>query len=414
MQKITSKRILALLFISSLFISACHDEDDSDSGKLNPFVDTPANPILTDEGSLHLFKISSFIEDSVNVDNDVMVLTFDNFTPSSTSQEPDTDEDQTLNDLGWTQNDWDENTTNWLSVASPQSSSIYQKTRQYRILENNLLSAPHTQLNRPTYEAIDKNIYERQLGATFVWDLGNYTDDSGKDVSGDQLVDYEFFTAPGLSFDLLDQVSIWAENAVFSNGAKIYGGTRSIAADLLTVESVENSGNFSLTNTRFGTGQPDLETAILIYPENGARLEYRFTVDYATHGKMYITFDTNNDLAYLWTTQSGNVFFSVPYTVHANPSYLEIDISSLDESIRNLLGGLPAYFNPVIIGPYTEDGTASDNIADKSYFYGKHYIKTNAVNRLKLSPVFFFNSIAKADIQNTFKSWRETRQLDGP
>jgi hypothetical protein len=411
MKNLLSKTFVCAFLVSSLFISACHDEEDTDSDKLNPYVDTPANPILTAEGSLHLFDISSFIQDPLNVDNDIMVLTFNNFTPATSNDEPDEDENDTLNDLGWTQNDWNEDApTNWLTISSPASSTLYQKTRQYRVLEDGLLSAAITTLNRPVYEAIDKNIYERQLGAVFVWDFGNYTDEAGEDVSGEDMIDYENF----YNFDLLDHVSIWAENAVFSSGAKIYGATRSIAADTLTVESVENNGNFSLSYTKFGTGQPDLESAIAIYPQYGTRMEYRFTVDYATHSTVYITFDTATDMAYLWQTQGGSVVFSAPYTLHSNPSYLEIDTASLAEDERIILGGIPAYFNPVIIGPYTEDGTASNNLADKSYFYGKHYIKTNAVNRLNLSPIFFFNPIAKTDIQNTFKAWREERHLDGP
>lgn len=389
-------------------LAACHEDKLEDAEALDPYVDTPANPILAAEGSLHLFTFSTFTEDIADIRNDLMVLSFDNFTPSSSNIEPDKDEDKTQNDLGWTQTSWDEDTVKWLSIESPKSSIVFNKPRQYRVLKDNELSAPTTTLNQPIYEAIDENVYERQLAATFVWDLGNYTDEAGDDVSGDKIADYESF----YGFALLQHAAIWAENLYFSNGATIYGATRSVAADTLVIEGVDDNGIFTLSKTRFGTGLPDIETALQAYPQGSSRLEYRFTVDYATHSKIYMSFDTSNNKAYIYNTPSGTVYFEVPYIINTLDSYIELDTSILSESERIILGGLPTYFNPIIAGPYTDDGSFSSDITDKSYFYGKHYVKTNEINRLKLSPIFFLNPTAKSDVENAFKNWRDQRHLE--
>jgi hypothetical protein len=402
-------KVVLLVLSGFLLLTACHDDDDEeDKDALNPYVDTPANPFLVQEGSLHLFKIDTFFQDLADIDNDIMVLTFDNFTPASTNIEPDEDEDKTLNDLGWTQTSWDEDTTAWLQVSSPKSTAIHQKTRQYRILTADNLSAAHTTLNQPIYEAIKKNVYERQLAATFVWDLGNYTDDMGDDVSGEEIADYESF----YGFELLEHASIWGDGLFFSNGATIYGATRSVAADTLVIESVDNGSSFSLAPTKLGAGIGDIETALDAYPQGVARLEYRFTVDYSTNSIVYISFDTSNDLAYIYTSSSGSTNFSVPYTIHTTPSYVELDTASLDDSQRFILNGLQPYFNPIIAGPYTADGTTSSEITDKAYYYGKHYIKTNEASRLTLKPLFFLDPTATSDVQNAFKTWRQERHIE--
>jgi len=403
-------------------LSGCHEEQAGTSSSLDPYVDNPAYATLVKEGSLHTFTFTTFTEDlnkPNGILNDIMVLNFDNFTPAKTTIEPKKDEDQTLNDLGWTQSAWDEIKREWSLLNSPKSASPYNKTRQYRRFnfDTGNLDAAVTALNYPIYEAIDKNIYEKHLGNYFVWDLGNYTKDLGENVSGKKLIDYKQF----YGFDLLPNVEKWGldlkNNNVpvrFSTNARIYGATFSVAEDALVIESVFDNNNFNLTKTKFGTGQSDIETALLAYQRNVARLEYNFTLNYGYSNKIYMSFDTISNIAYLYPESSGigGVEFSAPYTVKTNPNYIEINTANMTESERIILKKLPTYFNPIIMGPFTDDGSVSNDPSKNSFFYGKRYIKTDKINRLKLSPVFIFNTIAKNDIENAFKQWRIERHLE--
>lgn len=413
MNHYTSIKFITALLVLCAAVSSCRDSEEDEDG-LNPYVQEPAYAILLREGSLHLLSVVTFYEDPGNIDNDLMVLHFDSFSPASTNVEPDEDkdEDKTLNDLGWIRSSWDEDSLTWKSNTNPKSSETYGKTRPYRLLTMGGLSAPVTALNQPIYEAVDENVYERQLAATFVWDFGSYTDETGEDISGEEIAEYESLNLGSNNYELLPYATIWGENVPFSSGAKIYGATRSVATDTLVIEAVEDLGSFSLTKTRFGTGIASIEDALSAYPQDVQRLEYRYTLDYSSYNKLYISFETSNDIAYVYNSASGSVYFEVPYTVHTDPSYIEIDTASLADDARIILGGLPTYFNPIIAGPYTSDGSYSGNISNKSYFYGKHYIKTDAVNRLQLTPVFFLNNQAKTDVENTFRSWRQTRHFE--
>lgn len=414
MNKLSIVSALCFIGIYSV-IAGCHDEEPVEDA-LDPYVENPAYNLLVSTGALYTFTFSSLIEDSNDIRNDIMVLNFDNFTPPSTNIEPRPDDVQTTNDLGWKQSAWDEANRIWAVPSSPKSSSPYNKVRQYRLLnaDTNNLDAAITTLNNPTYEAINKNIYERQLGAVFVWDFGNYTQSKGENVSNKKMTDYETF----YGFSLLPNVNKWGVtytthlNRRFSTNAIIYGATYSVAKDTLTVESVYDNGSYSLTKTKFGTGEADIETALLSYPQGSSRLEYGFTLNYTQNNKIYMSFDTASNIAYLYPTSTSSVEFSVPYTLHSNPDYVEINTSSLTESGRIILNNLPTYFYPIITGPFTENGSLSSDPSQKSFFYGKHYVKTDALSRLKLQPVFMFNPTAKADIENAFKQWRLDRHFD--
>ena len=414
----TRHRWLLVLVLGSV-LSACNggsdDEEDDDVS-----VARPANEILLEEGSLHRFHMRSFYRDSVDIDNDIMILDFDNFRPAASNVEPDEDDDQTLNDLPYSKDSWNETTVSWASISNPLlADSTFQKIRSWRVLSNNNLWAPVQRLNQPIYETIDENVFERQLATRFVWDFGGYGDiRTDLDLSGDAIEDYQTL----YGFDFLPYAQIWAESGGwvsdgdfdfrFSEGATVYGASRSVASDTLVVESVDNNGEFDLALTRFGQGLADIDTALAAYPHAGARLAYRFTVDYSQHHIIYLSFDTALKTVRLYSDNSGGSHIAeTAYNEHPENSYIEIDTSALDSADRILLG-LPAYFHPIITGPFTSDGSISADISQKAYYYGKRYIRTDELNRLALTPYFFMNNTAKEDIKRAFREWREQEHLD--
>lgn len=397
------KKYLVLLGISAtLAVTGCNSGDETDDDQ-SVDVGKPANDILVEEGSLHIFRVQDFYQDNDDIDNDIMILTIDNFAPSSSTVEPDEDEDQTLNDLPYTQQSWKEDNISWASNSNPLLDSKYQKPRSYRVLKDNVLqAAPAGTLNKPVYETIDDNVFERQLGASFVWDFGNYGDNKSKqDVSNKKLEDYDTL----YGYSVLPHISVWSDldgqtAPRFSEGAVIYAASRSVAYDAVVVEAVINGNDFDLAPTRIAAGSADLTAALALYPYGGSRLAYQFTVDYDKHYTVYMNFDTVLGKARLYDTSGGSTpVAEADLTLHADKPYAEIDTMALTSGERLLLN-LPSYFNPVIIGPF-----------DGAYFYGKHYVRTNETNRLLLEPVFFLNPEAKSDVEDVFKAWRNQEHL---
>lgn len=407
-------------------LSACNGSDEEEtSSDLDPNVKVPAMDILEAEGTLHIFTLQDFDTDPTD---DVPTRAFiANFSMPAVTYEPDEeDEDETLNDLGWTENKWVDSSRDWVLISNPELDTQFEDLREYRVLEDGNLQAPVAKLNQPTFEAIDENIYERYLGAIFVWDMDNLTDKAGEDVSGEEIADYQDYE----DYAILPEAEIWGDNVDFSEGAVIYGATRSVAADVITVEAVGADGSFSLSPTHIssGDGEATIEDALASFPLYGTtRLAYQFTLNYGTtqltsykpnavryetNNTIYLTFDTNTLEVGLYTNSTGSsLVTTTSYTDYSTDGYIEIDTRSLDEGDRKLLG-LPTYFNPVILGPFSTDGSALTNTTDNAYFYGKHYIKTTDSNRTSLDPVLFLNPTAKNDVMSAFESYQDERYDD--
>ncbi len=392
--KALSPSTFIIILLCTVLISACNRDDDEASSE-SIKVSGPANEILQKEGSLHIFSVQKFEQASDSRD-DIMLLTIDSFSPSVTNIEPeDEDDDQTLNRLKYKQLSWEELNLAWATIENPLQDSKYMKPRSYRVLEDGFLQAAKTILNRPIYETIDDNIFERQLAARFVWDFSRYGDvRAERDVFGDRLDDYENL----YNYPVLPHVDIWADiefdTVRFSDGALIYAASRSVALDTVVVESVFNNNGYTLSPTRIAAGMTNLNDALNSFPIGGNRLAYQFTVDYDQHHTLHISFDLANAKAQLFNTASGSQIAEADLIIDSTKPYAEIDTMALDSSLRATLN-LPSYFNPVIIGPF-----------EGAFFYGKRYIKTDAINRLLLQPVFFLNNPAKNDVENTFKRWR--------
>ena len=402
-----------------LLLASCNNDDEYEEEEdTSADVGKSAHPVIVEAGSFHIFSLKEFYQ-AADVDDDIMVLVFDDFTPSATTEDPDEDDedaDQTANYLGWTQEYWQEETLSWGTNQLPKQDSAYQKSREYRVLTDNQLKAPTTVINEPIYETIDDDIFERQLAATFVWDMASYgIFDSEHEVDRDDIADYENF----YSFSILPHASIWAEDAEFSEGAIIYGASRSVNEEVIVVESVfGDDSKFSLDDTEFAQGATSLKAALEQYSSDTKRLEYQYTLDYKEHYSIYLSFETSNfDSTGSGTAKvsrsSGSETHDVSYTVHYdeahNPIYIEIDTASLSSGIRDLLGNLPAYFNPVILGPFSKNGSQLSETDVKRYYYGKRYIRTDEDNRIHLKPVIFLNETAKNDIKTAFSNWRIER-----
>ncbi len=428
-----SLAIILTLFSLSFVLTACHDEDDEmeddEISELDPAVGESAYPILEDEGSLHIFTVEKFIQHDTadtdgNIYKDQMELTFDSFLPALSTEEPDIDDDENLsdNDLGYTQIYWyeesnEDNTAlddyppRWKDRDPLSDSKFLNNDREYLIVSDGEISDIYDSNYRPLYEVIDEEIYERHQSVVFVWDFDDIdfasdTLESERDVSGDDLKDWErLFIYQG--YDILPHASIWGEDDEFSQGATIYGATRSIAKNIVVIEAVKKNSNdnYSLSTARFHSGTDDIETWLgNNYPADGdagSHLEYLFTVDFFTHHFLYMQFDTINKEVQLFTTNTTipDNRITVEYSVNTEEKYIEIYTSSLAKTTLDGLN-LPAYFNPVIAGPFGDDN---------DYYYGKRYIETDYDQRLKLEPVFFLNSTAKSDVETAFQEWRIER-----
>lgn len=424
-----SLTILLTLFTLCFVINGCRDDDDEpeeETSKLHPDVDTPAYPILLEANSLHIFTVQDFFEDKINgtygnIFKDRMELFIDNFTPAQSTEEPDDDADiLSSNDLGYTRSIWTEVSNSekdallyakaWEVDNLPLRDSRYtQNDREYRILTNGVLQQSRTSDYMPLYEVIDKNIYEKRQEVVFTWDFGGAADvDAKEDVSRDDIDDWETIFI-NRSYTILPYASIWGDDYKFSEGAIIYGATRSIAKDILVIEAVyNNEGNnnkkFTIEKAKISSGANDITTALAPYSsDNNAsvHLNYQFTEDFFSHHSVFLQFDTLQKQAHLFTTNnaSDSDKIKVPYIEHYDKSYIEIDLSSLTKSQLDGLN-IPAYFNPIIAGPFGDDN---------DFYYGKHYIKTDDAQRLKLEPVFFLNNIAKNDVAQAFENWRSER-----
>ena len=401
-------RLAALLLIFCLILGGC-DNNDEDDDSISSTFGEPAHPILEAEGSLHVFSLINFI-DLTDVDDDIMTLQIENFTPATDTTEPDEDaDDQTTNDLGFSVYNWDEsNLVNWVTDSAPLvNDSIYQLNRPYRLFTNgDTLSAPINTLNQPIYEAIDDEVYERQLGVSFLWSM---SDTEGEDIEGDDLDQYLTISINGRAWPVLEQADVWASDSddVFSEGSRLYSGVRIVTSDVYQIESVSQvDGSFSLDSVGFDFGVSSLTAMTANYQTTS--LEYQYTLDYSTHRTIYIRFNPTTNEATVSSTD-GSSDSTANYTVHSH--YLEIDTSSLDQTDLDTLG-LPRYFNPIIVGPFTVSGSTSSDSADNGYFYGKRYITSTTELAAQLEPIIFFNSTAINDIQQDFSDWRTEEHTD--
>lgn len=395
-------KILTLFLILTLSLSACKRNEFDDSDKVK--VAGAAKEILEQAGALHLFSVDTFIFiPKTAIRNDVMQLHFDSFQPSASDEEPEKDEVITLNWLAYQQDRWDENDRQWRPHTTPLLD--YKDLSSYRLFADGQLGDPVSNIkNHPIYKTIDDNIFEQQLAVQFVWDFSAYgAIKKERSLTGDRLDKYETL----YGYPLLPHVNTWSNiringgRPIFSTDATVFAASRSVARDVYVVEATWQGSKFSLDDTRFNNSAPSLSNALSLYPIGGARLEYRFTVDYNQHHVVYLNIDLANNLVEFYSTPTGGTKIAdASLIIHSAESYAEINTEAMDNAKRAALN-IPSYFNPIFVGPFGGE-----------YFYGKHYIKTNEFNRLLLPPMFFLNSAAKQDIQSTFKTWREEEYND--
>jgi hypothetical protein len=405
----------ALLLALVVGLAGCNDDEiEEDDSDLDPDVEVPAYPILEREKSLHLFSVEAFGQDP-NIFADRMELFIDNFTEAASTEEPDEDKDEDLsrNDLGYTRLIWSEIANEektallspmlwYLDNAPLLDSRFTNNDRPYRILEKGVLSATYESDYKPLYEVIDDNIYERHQSVVFVWDFGGANGvESEEVVAGDELADWESKTIGGTIYPILPHATIWGQDVDFTSGAMIIGGTRSVAREIIVIEAVRGDSGYSLTTARFATGDVAVDTVLESHNLASEPLDFRFSVDFFTQRLIHIQFDTVVKKAYLYLANGAPLAdkVEVDYIAHPEEFWIELNTSALPKSALEGLG-LPAYFHPVIAGPFGDT---------RDYYYGKRYIKTEGAARLKLDPVFFLNATAKKDVENAFREWRVDR-----
>ena len=148
-----------LVFFSLLTLNACKSSEDTNDEEVS--VGRPAKEILATEGTLHVLSLREFTINTL-ADDDVMVLNMDNFAPSQTDIEPEDDEDQTLNDVKYSRDNWADASISWVTNGNPLLELPYNQTRPYRVLEDGkFIPSPEGHLNKPVFETIDDNIFER-------------------------------------------------------------------------------------------------------------------------------------------------------------------------------------------------------------------------------------------------------------
>lgn len=384
-----NKILLITLCCTALIACRSHITEDEDK----PKVGEAANPILLENGSLYQVAFQQFYQ-ATDPRYDIMAVTIDRFAPSTTNIEPDKDDDdQTTNWLKYSQESWNESFQKWESMSAPLQQAHFQKTRPYREVRSSGLSPVLTTTNRPIYETIDDNIFERQLTVRFVWDFAPFNGTkTERNLYNDRLDDLEKL----YGYTVLPHVNQWAdidrEIVRFSQDAKIFAASRSVDKEATLIESVLTNNEYSLTPVQFAEGEASLDAALALYAST--RLNYQFVLDYQEQYSIYISFDLVNETAQLYGTINGASIAEASLIFNNDRSLVEIDTQALTQAERAALH-LPAYFNPVMIGPF-----------ESKYFYGKRYIKTTQQNRNLLEPMFFFNQTAKQDIEQTFKRWR--------
>lgn len=391
---------LSLLIITTC-LSACKRRDLADEEKTK--VNEPARDILADNGSLHIFQLDEFLYDkAIDIRDEKMNFSFANFSPAATDEEPRfDDEDPTPNWLGYNEESWDEEHLQWVSNDNPHQLSPYNKTRPYRIISNGQLhSVINGKYNRPIYENHDENIFERQLGVRFVWDFGSYGEaKTEREISLDYIDKYENL----YGFPWLREVKTWSnidyQQPQFSNGAKVFAASRSVERDVYIIESVKQGNRYSLEPTLIQADADSLSDVLKAHKNADSLLEYRFIIDYVYEHSLWMHFDLNSQTAFLYDENKEGIAKADLY-FNDEQSVAEINTQALDKKDLQALH-LPAYFNPIIAGPFNGE-----------VYYGKFYPKTDEFNRLLLTPIFFLNSTAKSDIKRLIEDWRKQEHDD--
>lgn len=395
------KHILIALLIITTALSACKRRDLADEEKAK--VKEPGRDILADNGTLHTFHLDEFLYDkTIDIRKEKTGFSFVNFSPSVTDEEPRfDDEDPTPNWLGYNEESWDEERLQWVSNENPLQLPPYSKTRPYRIIQNGQLqSITNGKYNRPIYENLEENIYERQLAVRFVWDFGSYGEvKTERDLSFDYIDSYETL----YGFPFLSHVKTWSkldyETRQFSQDAKVFAASRSVERDTYVIESVRQNNNYSLNPTQLQSDAESLTQALTPYRSADNLLEYRFIIDYIHEHSLWIRFDLDTQTAFLYDEDKKEI---AEASINFDNEQAIAEINTQALSLKQLQAlNLPTYFNPIIAGPFNGE-----------VYYGKFYPKTDEFNRLLLTPIFFLNNTAKTDIKNLISRWREQEHTD--
>lgn len=395
------KHLIIFLLIICTVISACKRRDlDEDDSKVK--TKEPARDILAEHSSLHPFMLDELIYDkNMDIRDEKMEARFINFRPSATDEEPDDDDDPTPNWLKYSEDFWDESHRAWGEISSPLQQGAYSKTRPYQLIVDGQLQAPvSSKHNRPIYENIEENIFERHLGVSFVWDFGSYGKvKTDRDISHDYIDQLETL----YGFPLLEQVKTWSnidyQSPRFSEGAQVLAATRSVAYHSYVIESLSFNNTFSLKPTELPHSDSNLENTLANYTSNSSLLQYRFIIDYINEYEIYLQFDLNSDEALLYDADK-QLIERTNLLWNNDRTLLEINTQALSHNVLEKLH-LEPYFNPIVAGPF-----------NGKYVYGKYYPKTDKYNRELLKPMFFFNSTAKNDIKRVIKDWRQQEHDD--
>ncbi len=426
--------ILRMICIGAICfsLSACQwggqgtddDENTIDGDTLdtnvNIDINTEAGDIFSIENNLYEFTLLRFNQDINNEKNSHYSLFFDQFQNAESSVAPDDDEDQSSNDVSLSQTTWNEElfsesyNIEWLNISSPYNipGSNYALTRSYQTLQltginEGQLSTIVNSRNYPLIEAIRSNIFEYQLGATFIWDLDGLGDINKKeDLNLDKFSDYETYDGR----PLLENASIWGDNERFSNGALLYSGIKQVNAERVVVESLLNNSEYTIAAASFdGTGKTINDIPADYDIAGGSKVSFSYTLDFINEYTVYLSFDANTSRAFYHESESGDAIASSPYSVNNAQSLLTLDAQNLTaeptagtlqaELLEQL--NLTAFFNPAIVGPFKDENNA------ERYYYAKHFIAATDENRPLQQPVFYFNGQAFEDIKAQFINWRD-------
>jgi len=439
---------LLCLLLGSFTLSACqigHNSESDDSSNNNGDTDpsTPnndidvdigeeANKILEEQGGLYQFTLTSFDLNNTddNVRDDTVALYFNSYLPADTNTPPDEDDKtaQTDNDLYYEERLWSESdpgNLQWKVDRFPFEGqhSPYNKTRPYRVIVGDTLSLALNVQNKPIYEAIDDELVERHLGATFVFDLNGFGDiKKHYELHNDNFDKYTSLesSSGGRSFNLLEHASVWGDNNAFNEGAELFTGIRKVNNDIIVVESTLNNDNYDFTQVGFDSGTTDINTLPDNY-SNGIQspIAFHFTNNYIEAYSLYVSFDSGSQTAYLHSDASSDAIASTSYSIENN-LYIEIDIQQLSATANNanpsasLLDlqqslNLSSDYNIAITGPFlsdNEDLQVGD--ANAKYYFAKRYLQSESETNIDLQqPVFFFNGQAQSDIEAQFLTWRQ-------
>ena len=417
--------LCSLSFIYGCDVKTDCDETPDDSDCItDSATQRPAYTILQDFGGLHQFNISAFTQDQSDSSQDVMKLQISNYglatdnNPSNSELE----DNPSINRLALDYDIWEEVSRRWLNNETLDiEGSDYQKIKTYYLPSGgNLGALINNSYNQPIYTADNKDVREQQQGSQFYWDFGDYEIEGLfslkariSNLAGKYIRNYASHP-DNIDTPLLEKANIWGQDVKFSEGAVIYGGSRSVANDKLIIESVLNNNSFSMAEVNFTSGHNSIAEALAPWPTNGNasnHLSIKYSVGFLNHFEVKAQFDPATQTAQLFTNNNADLTICVPndpdnkvcdrievsYTENNSEKTIELELMDLSASrLRSL--NLPGYFNLIIAGPF-------NNAQD--FYYGKHYKKTTTANRIKLSPQFWLNPIAAEDVRSAFKAWRQ-------